>query len=297
MCSLEIEHPGCAENQALANHWCSAKHVLLHALVKYTIQLALQNTLSYTRFNRVVWALYRDSVSLTPLIQVFWGRPLALWPLNLVLYTRWAGCWIKYKTDSSNSILLTPILTLSAKENKMLEPATLCMQLDGCIPSEAVRHTCICITVSLFGWSQVILFFFFFFFVFPSYISGVHRFWVRFLRMWPFFNPTIKVVTFCLHGWCVLRVFLLPAFTRLGHERQDLLSPCDECMCAQTSPRFILSSEGVFGGMEFEPMLTPREESPLPENVPRGGSNPWHCGQRAQALPTELFRPKSSIDL
>ena len=38
-------------------------------------------------------------------------------------------------------------------------------------------------------------------------------------------------------------------------------------------------------------MLTPREKSPLPENVPRGGSNPRHCGQRAQALPTELFRP------
>ena len=45
------------------------------------------------------------------------------------------------------------------------------------------------------------------------------------------------------------------------------------------------------GGMEFEPMLTPREKSPLPENVPRGGSSPQHCGQRAQALPTELFRP------
>ena len=60
----------------------------------------------------------------------------------------------------------------------------------------------------------------FFFFAFPSYISGVHHFWVRFLR--------IKVVTFRLHGWCVLGVFLLPAFTRLGHERQDLLSPCDE---------------------------------------------------------------------
>ena len=45
------------------------------------------------------------------------------------------------------------------------------------------------------------------------------------------------------------------------------------------------------GGMEFEPMvLTPREKSPLPENVPRGGSNPRRCGQRAQALPTELFR-------
>ena len=66
-----------------------------------------------------------------------------------------------------------------------------------------------------------------------------------------------------------------------------------KCMCAQTRPRYIPSSEGVFGGMEFEPMLTPREKSTLPENVPRGGSNPRRCGQRAQALPTELFRPKS----
>ena len=46
--------------------------------------------------------------------------------------------------------------------------------------------------------------------------------------MSPFFNPTIKVVTFRLRGWCVLGVFLLPAFTRLGHEHQDFLSPCDE---------------------------------------------------------------------
>ena len=64
-----------------------------------------------------------------------------------------------------------------------------------------------------------------------------------------------------------------------------------KCMYAQTRPRFILSSEGVFGGMEFEPMLTPREKIPSTENVPRGGSNPQRCGQRAQALPTELFRP------
>ena len=83
-----------------------------------------------------------------------------------------------------------------------------------------------------------------------------------------FFNPTIKVVTFRLRGWCVLGVFLLPAFTRLGHERQDLLSPAMKCMYAQTRPRFILSSEGVFGGMEFVPMLTPREKSPLPKISP-----------------------------
>ena len=82
---------------------------------------------------------------------------------------------------------------------------------------------------SLFGSPQWLSgFFVLFFFAFPSYISGVHRFWVRFLRMWPFFNPTIKVVTFRLRGWCVLGVFLLPAFTHLRHECQDLLSPCDE---------------------------------------------------------------------
>ena len=75
------------------------------------------------------------------------------------------------------------------------------------------------------------MFFFVFwvFFAFPSYISGVHHFLGEiFAYVTVFFNPTIKVVTFRLHGWCVLGVFLLPAFTRLGHERQDLLSPCDE---------------------------------------------------------------------
>ena len=41
-------------------------------------------------------------------------------------------------------------------------------------------------------------------------------------------------------------------------------------------------------------MLTPREKSPLPENFPRGGSNPRHCGQRAQTLPTSYSGPWTS---
>ena len=68
-----------------------------------------------------------------------------------------------------------------------------------------------------------------------------------------------------------------------------------KCMCAQTRPRFILSSERVLGGMEFEPMLTPREKSPLRENFPRGGSNPRRCGQRAQTLPTSYSGPRIKI--
>ena len=69
-----------------------------------------------------------------------------------------------------------------------------------------------------------------------------------------------------------------------------------KCMCAQTRPRFILSSERVFWGMEFEPMLTPREKSPLPENFSRGVSNPQHCGQWAQTLPTSYSGPTSTTN-
>ena len=45
--------------------------------------------------------------------------------------------------------------------------------------------------------------------------------------MYPFFNPTIEVVTFRLRGSCMLGVFLSPALARLENEYQDLLSPCD----------------------------------------------------------------------
>ena len=130
-------------------------------------------------------------------------------------------------------------------------------------------------------------FFLVFFFRSPAISLGVTTFGWDFCVCDRFFNPTIKVVTFRLRGWCVLDVFLLPAFTRLRIFWVRVM----KCMYAQTRPRFILSSEGVFGGMEFEPMLTPREKIPSTENVPRGGSNPRRCGQRAQALPTELFRP------
>ena len=68
-----------------------------------------------------------------------------------------------------------------------------------------------------------------------------------------------------------------------------------KCMCAQTRPRFILSSERVFGGMEFEPMLTPRKKSSLPENFPTGGSNQRRWGQRAQTLPTSYSGPRSTV--
>ena len=63
----------------------------------------------------------------------------------------------------------------------------------------------------------------------------------------------------------MLSVFLLPAFTRLGHECQDLLSPCDGMhVCTDWTTVYTLIRKS-FGRMESEPMLTPREKSPLPE--------------------------------
>ena len=47
-----------------------------------------------------------------------------------------------------------------------------------------------------------------------------------FLHKWPYFNPTIEIVTFLHCGWYMLGVFLLPAFTRLGLECLDVLSLC-----------------------------------------------------------------------
>ena len=81
----------------------------------------------------------------------------------------------------------------------------------------------------------------------------------------------------------------LPAFTRPGHECQGLLSPCDECMCAQTRPRFIYSSGRFFFGMESKPIL----KNPLYRRR-RGGSHPRRCitqNSTPNTLPTELFRP------
>ena len=73
-----------------------------------------------------------------------------------------------------------------------------------------------------------------------------------------------------------------------------------ECMCTQTRRRFILSSERVFGRMESEPMLTPREKFPLPEkNLPRGGSNRRRCikqDSEPNTLATSYPGPSPGID-
>ena len=60
-------------------------------------------------------------------------------------------------------------------------------------------------------------------------------------------------------------MFLLPAFTHLEHECQNLLSPCDGVHVCTDYTSVYTVIQKTFGGMESEPMLTPREKSPLQE--------------------------------
>ena len=125
-------------------------------------------------------------------------------------------------------------------------------------------------------------------------------FWVRYLRMGPFyFNPAIEVVTFRLCGWCMLGVFLFPAFTH-SHEWQDLLSLCHGMlMCTDYTSVYTLIRKS-FGGMESEPTLTPMEKCPVPEkNVLRGESNPRRCikqDREPNTLPRNYSGPTSDFN-
>ena len=90
-----------------------------------------------------------------------------------------------------------------------------------------------------------------FFFFFPSCISGVHHFGREFCVCDRFFNSDIGVVTFRLRGWCILGVFLLPAFTRLGHECQDVLCPrYGMHVCTDYTTVYTLIRKSCWG-MEF----------------------------------------------
>ena len=89
---------------------------------------------------------------------------------------------------------------------------------------------------------------FVFFFCIPSYISGVHHFWWV-LCMWPFWVlQSIQVGSYILSSWkvhagCVFVAGIHPSRTRMSGSFEFVRW---ECVCAQTSPVLILSSERVF---------------------------------------------------
>ena len=125
-------------------------------------------------------------------------------------------------------------------------------------------------------------------------ISEVHHSGRDFCVCNWFFNPTIGVVTFRLHGWCMLGVFLLLGFTRQGHECQDLWGPWNACV--HRLDLGLYSHPKEFGGMKSEPTLTPRVKSLLPEAQRRvEPMTLYYAGQRAKHYRLSYTRPKSEL--
>ena len=93
-----------------------------------------------------------------------------------------------------------------------------------------------------------------------------------------------RVVTFCLRGLCMLGVFLLPAFTRQGHERQELLSSCDGMHRLDLG---LCSHPTEFWGNGVRTHVNSKENiSSTGKNLPRGGWNPRRCVKQDSELNT-----------
>ena len=93
-----------------------------------------------------------------------------------------------------------------------------------------------------------------------------------------FFILTIEVVTFRLREWCMLGVFLLLALTRLGHERQDLLSTCGGSHCVNKLDPGLYSHPKEFVGKRVRAHFNSKGKIPSTGKIlPRGGSNPRRC--------------------
>ena len=125
-------------------------------------------------------------------------------------------------------------------------------------------------------------------------MSGVHHFgWDCFAYVTVFlFNHRGSHIP--SSWWCLLGMFLLLAFTHLGHECQDILGPCDGmCVCTDKMSVYTLIQKS-FGGMKSEPMFTPRKNPLNRKNSPPRRIEPTNlhqAGQRAKHTINKLFWP------
>ena len=125
------------------------------------------------------------------------------------------------------------------------------------------------------------------FFCIPSYFSGVHQFFGEIICVCDhFFNPTIEVVTFRLHGWCMLGMFFVAGIHPSGTWMSgSFKSVWWSANVHRLDLRLYSHPKQFFEGMESEPMLTPREKSPLQEAQRRiKPPTLHHAGQQTQHI-------------
>ena len=129
--------------------------------------------------------------------------------------------------------------------------------------------------LSLLSWDHLSFVFLLLLLRSPAISLGFTIFGRNFCVCDRFFNPTVKVVTFRLRGWCVLVVFLLPAFTRLG--------------------RFILSSERVFLGNGVWTHVNSQGKNHLYRKFPQRRIEPATLWTASPNTTNELLWPLSFV--
>ena len=125
--------------------------------------------------------------------------------IGMVLIKTYGGRWVEYTFDTWTTHFSCPYYS---SENKLFYVGSfvqpnLYVESCHCIFVYASTKTLVWILTLFLPCNLLLL-------LLGSllYLWG-SPFLVRFLGMWPFFNPAIEVVTFRLHGWCMLGVFLL----------------------------------------------------------------------------------------
>ena len=237
-----------------------------------------------------------------------WGSPSAFTAISLG-FTFFFFCVHSYIYGVHLLILLLLLLRSqlyvwgSPSSSSVFPAISLGFTFSFCVPSYiSWVHLLLLLCFQIYLWGSS-----FFFFYVPSYISGVHLLLLRSqLYLWSspsssssvfpaislgftilgeistyvtyfvclfcfvlFFNPTMEVDTFRLGRWYMLDVFLLPAFTRLGHECQDLLSPSEGMyVCTDYASGYALIQKSF-----REWSQNPREKSPLREARTRNASS------------------------
>ena len=132
--------------------------------------------------------------------------------------------------------------------------------------------------------------------VFPAVSLGFTNLGWDVLCMWPFFNPKMKSQSVFVDGacWVCICCWHSPIYDM---NIRNYWGGVMECMCAQTSPWFILPSKRVLG--EWRPNPSELQgKNPLYQRL--RGLKLQRCirqDSEPNALPTELFWPLLLVDL
>ena len=132
----------------------------------------------------------------------------------------------------------------------------------------------------------------------PSFLPELVHLYISscklgYLFTWLFFNPTIEVVTFCLHGWCMLGVFvdgIHPSRTWMSGSLESVRWNA----CVHRLDLGLYSHPKKLLGNGVRTHDNSKGKIPSTRKILLRGSNPQRCiaqDSEPNTLPNELFQP------